>query len=145
MSNWLKERPKRIKWWFQRANGKLPECDIWDYYATLIPQLRQALEYLLREDGARSWESDKESKKERKDLEFALEWLKKAEHCMLERFPVPVSSDKQCCPEVIQKGGVSFWDDGHFFYYTKEWGELFEKDQMKTFKILGKYLWSLWD
>ena len=42
--SWLRKRPRAIKWWFQRANGKLPECDCWEYKDTLVLNIRQGLE-----------------------------------------------------------------------------------------------------
>lgn len=68
----IRNRYRRIKWWFMRANGKMPPCDWWDYHCTLVKNIEQGLTGLLYE-GVTDWDAHK---KEKEELEFILAWAK---------------------------------------------------------------------
>ena len=66
---------KRIKWWFQRANGKVTPDEWWDFKYSLTDYIKQGLEGLLYE-GSTDWDAPYH-KEEKEDLEFILDWAKK--------------------------------------------------------------------
>ena len=131
---WIKERPRNIKWWIQRANGKMPECDGWNYHDTLILNIHQGLTYLLREDGYVDFHHDKEHQKMYKELSEALEWTQEYIDKIYNHFYI-ISDEKE-------KKESS--NEDIIIFTNKEWKE-FEKKKQKTFKILADYLFALWD
>ncbi len=132
--DWIKNRPRQIKWWFQRANGKLPVCDCWDYRDTLERSLKQGIEYLLREGGHIDWASDREHRKMKKDLEFILEWLEDYEFFYVEHRAVP--------EQLVAGRDI---DLPTMIVVPQDWVDEFEKRREKAFRLLGKWFWLLWD
>ena len=123
---------RRIKWWFQRANGKLPPCDWWDYKYTLADFIRQGLEGLLHE-GVTDWENPYH-KKEKKDLEFVLQWAKD--------FP---KYESGIVALDATDWGIMQMTNPDLFVYTEEEYREFEKRTKKAFGLLAKHYHTLWD
>lgn len=124
---------RRVKWWFMRANRKLPPCDWWDFKYNLADFIKQGLEGLLKE-GVTDWDSDYH-KKEKEDLEKVLAWAT--------AFPYMesgiIAQDGQDLAE-LQK---QFGDD--VMIISKKGWEEWEKEQVKAFKLLAKNISTLWD
>ena len=51
----IRNKFRQIKWWFMRANRKLPPCDWWNYKYTLADFIAQGLEGLLCQ-GVTDWD-----------------------------------------------------------------------------------------
>lgn len=135
LGHWLKERPKYIKWWFQRANGKVPPCDCWEFNSSLAKYMIQGLDYLIN-DGYTDWDATIH-KQQYEEMKFARKVLKEFIFLHDERLVVIRK------PSEIPKNRT---DEGGYVYYMseKEW-EQHEKDLQKAFKYIGKWLWGLWD
>lgn len=121
---------QKIKWWWERVNGRLPECDCWDYKDTLIENIKQGMEYLLRENGGLKFWDNKEHKKRVERLQFVLDFCKEYEELNKNGFYI---SDEP------------YVDVAPVKQVTKEEWKAFEKRKNKAFKILGEDLFSLWD
>lgn len=125
---------RRVKWWFMRANRKLPPCDWWDFKYSLADYIAQGLEGLLHE-GVCDWDSPIH-KQEKKDLEYILAWAK--------TFPYMesgiVASNKKDYKELCEK-----FKDSDVIVMTKEAWEQWEKEQARAFKLLAKNYHTLWD
>ena len=132
---WVTERPRAIKWWYQRADGKLPECDMWDYKLTLVDNLCQGLEYLTRDSGVIAWDADAQHKKMYKDLKFALRVFKRLRR-YLNTFLILCDTEEEAIEK--NRGGI-------VEYISKKDYEQLEKDKRKAFLIISKYFWGLWD
>lgn len=115
--NWVRYRPRWIKRWFKRANGGLPDCDCWNFNITLAETIEQGLSYLLYHGRTAGWGMpNKLPQQERSDLVY------------------------------IKDTMSNFVDD----YYNRGAMSIieFEKAQNnlgKAFKLLGEYIWTLWD
>ena len=125
---------RRVKWWFMRANRKLPPCDWWDYKYTLADFIKQGLEGLLYK-GVCDWDSEYH-KKEKKELEFVLKWAT--------AFPYMesgiVAKDEEDYAKLCKE-----FQDTDVMIMTKETWEQWEKDQAKAFRLLAKNFHTLWD
>lgn len=127
---WLKQRPRYIKWWFQRANGNLPECDIWDYWSTLAPQIEAAMDYFLRPESVVDWEADGMVE----DLRTIQRWAKKCRYYEIEHTIIIVDDDE---PET---------DDGEWAIYKhRDWYEQYQTETQQAFMLLGKHFRRLWE
>ena len=113
--DWAKTRPRHIKWWFQRANGKMPDCDAWEYKMTLAKNIQQGLEYLLRDDAHDL--SVRKGTQTRKDLEFILQWTKDYEA----------------------------WENDMSLYNDMEAYRKLKAETNKAFKLLREHFFGLWD
>lgn len=121
---------QKIKWWWERVNGRLPECDCWEYKDTLIENIRQGLEYLLREDGSLAFWDTKQHNEKIKRLQFVLDFCK--DYQELEKTGFYISDE-------------TYEDVAPIKQLTKkEWQE-WTKRKNKAFKILGEELYGLWD
>jgi len=124
---------RRVKWWFMRANGTLPPCDWWDYKYSLADFIKQGLSGLLHE-GVTDWDS-KHHKKEKKDLEFVLDWAIE--------FPYYesgiIASNEDDCKNLKNQFG------DEVLVMTKDDFEEFQKRTEKAFKLLAKNIHTLWD
>lgn len=130
---WLKERPKAIKWWFQRANGKVPACDCWEFNSSLAHYIVQGLDYLL-DEGVTDWNNDLH-KQEYKELDFARRTLREFiswhdDHSVM--------TDKEMYEHFRD-------DDEWAIYVTEEDFAQHEKDLRKAMGYVGKWFWGLWD
>lgn len=130
---WIKGRPQAIKWYRQRANGKLPICDSWDYKRTLVDNICQGLDYLTMERACIWWPDEK--KKRRNDLIkakrtfYEIRWY-------LDNVVIICKSQEEADE---RNRGASL-----VFYMTeKEYAE-FEKRKKEAFAILDEYLYNLW-
>lgn len=45
LCSYVKARPRYIKWWFERANGKVPSCDSWNSDVAICENIVQHLDY----------------------------------------------------------------------------------------------------
>lgn len=129
---WIKERPKYIKWWLQRANHKVPDCDCWEFNDSLASYIVQGLDFLL-DKGVRDWT---QSQEEYKDLDFARKALRE----FIDLHSKPLSMDKETADYLNKKFG-----EGSTYYISKEDFDKHEKDLQKAMAYIGKYLWGLWD
>ena len=120
-----------IKWWFQRANHKLPPCDCWDYKYTLVDNIEQGLSFLLHE-GVTDWE---QHSKEKKDLEYVLDWARE----------FPYYDTALFAADDNEKNKLQEKFDGDYIVCTKKDFEAWQKRTEKAFKILAKYIHGLWD
>lgn len=132
---WVVERPRHIKWWFQRANGRLPDCDCWSYKYTLADNIRQGMDYLLRENGYIDWSGDKQHRKLKKDLEFVRQWAKE--------FPNIASCIVVHDSDEKKEKELTFGDK--YLVLTIDELKEYEKRTEKAFKILAKNIHGLWD
>lgn len=123
-----------VKWWFQRANRKLPPCDWWDYKYTLADFIKQGLKGLLYE-GVTDWDSNYH-KKEKQDLEFVLSWATE--------FPYYESAIVALNDEDFEAMKKRFQDADTMVITEKEYLE-FQKKTEKAFKLLAKHYSTLWD
>lgn len=123
-----------VKWWFQRANHKVPPCDCWDYKHTLADNIAQGMEFLLHE-GVTDWENPLH-KQEKAELEFVLDWARE--------FPYYDSAifarDENEKKELQAKFG-----SGGYIVCTKQEFEAWQKRTEKAFKYLAKNIHGLWD
>ena len=130
----IRNRFRRIKWWFWRANRKLPPCDWWDYKYTLADFIRQGLTGLLYE-GVTDWDCDYH-KKEKKDLEFVLQWATE--------FPwyesAIVATDNEDLADLKKK-----FPADSYMVITEEQAKEFDKRTEKALKLLAKNIHTLWD
>lgn len=139
---WIKKRPQHIRWWFQRANGKLPECDLWSYKYTLIDNLSQGIDYLLREDTIVDYNSDKRHRQLKKDLEFIQGWLNETRHYFIDHTTEIAYSDEE--REVLMDRDIVSLDDFRYLA-SNDWFIDYYERQKKAFQLLDKHLWELWD
>lgn len=130
----FKRCARQVKWWFMRANGKLPPCDWWDFKYNLADYIKQGLENLLY-NGNTDWDSDFH-KKEKQDLEFVLKWA--IEFPYYESALVAMNQDDY---EQLKKK----FPDGKTLVLTKEQFQEFEKRTEKAMRLLAKNYFSLWD
>lgn len=130
----IRNRLKRIKWWFQRANSKVTPDMWWDYKYTLADFIKQGLEGLLYE-GVTDWDAPYH-KQEKEDLEFILRWA--IEFPYMESGLVALNEDdyKRLCKE--------FKNSDIMVISPETWKE-WEKTQQKALKLLGKNIHTLWD
>lgn len=127
---WLKRRPTMIRFWFQRANGKVPACDCWEFNSSLVNYIIQGLDYLL-DKGATDWEHPTH-KKQYEELDFVRNTLREFIYLHDETFVIVADKEE--------------WNNSDFVtYMTKEEWAKHEKDIEKAFKLLGKWLYGLWD
>lgn len=130
----IRNRYRAIKYWFMRANRKLPPCDWWDYKYTLANFIEQGLEGLLYE-GNTDWDCDYH-KQEKKDLEFILQWAKE--------FPLYESGIMaQDADDFVHLS--TMFSGKEVFIYTKEDWEAFDKKTKKAFTLLAKNIHTLWN
>lgn len=129
---WLKERPKYIKWWVQRANKKVPEYDCWEFNSSLANYLVQGLDYLL-DEGNTDW-GCKEHRRQYKELDFARRTLREF-----------ISWHDKHCVVFDKEWAKKFSDNGWCIYVPKKDFERHERDLQKAFGYIGKWLWGLWD
>lgn len=123
-----------VRWWFQRANRKLPPCDCWDYKYTLVGNIEQGLSYLLK-DGVTDWEHPYH-KRQKKELEFVLDWAREFPHydrCIF-------AADENDKKELLKK-----WGDTDYIICTQKDLDEWQKRTDKAFKYLAKNLHGLWD
>lgn len=128
----IRNRFCKIKWWFQRANGKVTPDMWWDYKYTLADFIRQGLEGLLYE-GVTAWDNPYH-KKEKEDLEFVLQWAKdfpKYESGIVALDDTDYGIMRMANPDI--------------FVYSKEEAKEFDKRTEKAFKLLAKHYKTLWD
>ena len=129
----IRNRCRKIKWWFQRANGKVTPDEWWDFKYSLAEFIRQGLEGLLHE-GNTDWDNPVH-KQEKKDLEYILNWA-------------------TCFPHMA--GGIIAQDDEDLAMLQKQFGDdvmiiskegwkEWNKMQEKAFKLLVKHIYQLWD
>ena len=121
---------QKIKWWWERVNGRLPECDCWEYKDTLIDNIRQGLEYLLRPDSDLMYFSSEVHDEKIKRLQFVLDFCK--DYQELEKTGFYVSDE-------------TYEDVAPIRQLTKKEWQDWEKRKNKAFKILGEELYGLWD
>ena len=119
---------KRLKWRHQRANGQLPECDLWDFKITLARNIEQGLEYLLKDKNLNA--------NRRKNLEFVLDWAR----------DFPQYDISWCVKDETER-----WDaktkyglDNNILILTVEEQTEWYKRTKKAFKILGEEIHGLW-
>lgn len=122
----VKSFPKELKWKVQRANGKVPACDWWDFDVTLANVISQGLENLLYR-GNTDWE-DKEQKKIFKDLEYVYKFFKDYSECLGEFTRYDSSMPYE-----------------EFLELSKKEYEEFAVKRDKAFKLLSKHFRDLWD
>lgn len=125
---------RAVKWWFQRANYKVPECDCWDYKYTLVENIRQGLEFLLH-DGQTDWENPIH-KKTYKELQFVLDWARAFPYYDRAVFATNEKEKKE-----LEK----VWAQRDYIVCTREDLEAWQKRTDKAFKYLGKNIHGLWD
>lgn len=116
---WLKERPRQIRWWFQRANGHVPSCDCWEFNDTIAHMLDEGLTWMLEHGVSKTWRNDKSAELQREELLFIRDTMRE----FLE----------------YHGGGVEARERGL---------EMWEEHQAhleKAFKLLAEYFWGLWD
>ena len=130
----IRNKFRKIKWWVQRANGKVTPDMWWDYKYTLADFIKQGLEGLLN-DGIVDWDAP-QHKQEKKDLEFILEWA--------ETFPCMESGLVALDQEDYKQLCERFEDTDVMIISPNAWKE-WEKTQQKAFKLLGKNIHTLWD
>lgn len=130
----VRNRFRSVKWWFMRANGKVPPCDWWDYKYTLAEHIRQALTGLLYE-GMTDWDNPIH-KKEKEDLEFVLKWATE--------FPWYESAVVAMNNKDLEELKKKFPPDSYMVITKKQLNE-FDKKTEKAFKLLARNLHSLWD
>lgn len=130
----IRNRFRAIKWWFQRANHKLPPCDCWDYKYTLVDNIKQGLDYLLNH-GVTDW-NNPYHKQEKKDLTFILEWAKD--------FPLYESSIIAINNEDYITTSKLFENTDTLILTKEEWDK-WKKRQDKALKLLAKNISTLWD
>ena len=65
---WFRLRPKAIKWWIQRANGKMPISDAWNFEWSLARYIKLGLDVLLKE--ADDWPKSKAHQRKKEELLF---------------------------------------------------------------------------
>lgn len=130
----LGNRFERVKWWFMRANGKLPPCDWWDYKYNLADYIKQGLENLLY-NGNTDWDCDYH-KQEKEDLEFILKWATE--------FPWYESAIIAMDDEDLERLKKKFPPDEYMVITLEEANE-FDKRTKKAMKLLGERFRTLWD
>lgn len=119
---------KRLKWRRQRANGQLPECDLWDFKITLARNIEQGLEYLLKDKNLNT--------NRRRDLEFVLNWARDFPQYDL-CWCVKDEAERQDARERFGLGD-------NFLILTMEEQDEWQKRTKKAFKILGEEIHGLW-
>lgn len=129
----IRNRCRRIKWWFQRANGKVTPDEWWDFKYSLADYIRQGLEGLLY-DGVTDWDSPTH-KKEKEELEEILNWAT----C----FPYMARGIIAKDSEDFDKLQKEFGDN--VMIMTKDTWKEWEKIQERAFKLLAKNYYTLWD
>ena len=129
-------RLRNVKWWFMRANGKVPPCDWWDFDCALANYIAQGLKGLLYE-GVRDWDC-KEHQKEREELEFVLNWAATYPYM---KSGIVALDDKDYV-ELVKKYGNQ--DSDVMIISPKGWEE-FEKQTDKAMRLLAKNFMGLWD
>lgn len=125
---------RRIKWWFERANGQLPPCDCWDYKYTLANNLEQGLSFLL-DDGNTDWEHSHMTKQKR-ELQFILDWAK----------AFPYYDTAICVKDEKEKAELEkTWEQNERIVITSKEADEWQKRTEKAFKYLAKNIHGLWD
>ena len=130
---WVKDRPRHIKWWFQRANGTLPECDLWDFKNTLADTIEQGVDYLLRENGHIAFVG--EDAKMKKDLLEVRRWVKEYRYLFLDNHTL-IAKDEDEKKELSERYDLVITQDEYNAYVEK---------QDKAFKYLSRNFLGLWD
>ena len=130
----IKNRLRRIKWWFQRANGKVTPPDWWDYKYTLADNIKQGIEGLLYE-GNTDWDCDYH-KQEKKDLEFILKWAK--DFPKYESGIVALNTDDYHLLQIV-------FAKSEVLIMTQNEYKEFQKRTKKAFELLGRNFSTLWD
>lgn len=139
--SWIKERPRYIKWWFQRANGKMPNCDWWEFHLSLTNYIEQGLRNLLF-NGNTDWEYGRH-KQVYKDLEFVYTFMLEYKH--LQENGIWVYKTEEEAREREKIDLECFGKDGHGVYVSEEWYNNYQKRKEKAFRLLAKHLEDLWD
>lgn len=127
-------RCRRIKWWFQRANGNVTPPEWWDYKYNLAGFIRQGIEGLLT-DGVIDWDNPCE-KELKQDLEFILEWAR--DFPDYESAVVVTDKDDDIGKHWLKR-------ENYFLVITMDEAKEFDKRTEKAFKLLAKNIHSLWD
>lgn len=130
---WIKKRPRQIKWWFQRANHKVPACDCWEFNSSLANYIVQGLDYLL-DKGATDW-NNPIHRQQYKELDFARKTLKQFIDW---HDNYRITSDKESYEKYKDQ-------DKWILYVSKQEFEQHEKNVKKAMGYIGKWLWGLWD
>lgn len=116
---WVKVRPYRIKYWFQRANGQVPAIDCWEFNDTIASTIEQGLSWMLYKGCSATWNHREGSElKQRSDLIFV----------------------KNVMSDFLRY----HYEDYGLIHDPKVW-EQHEKNLHKAFGILARYFWGLWD
>lgn len=123
ISCWVKNR----RWNRQRKNGKLPECDCWDYKYTLADNIRQGMDYLLSHKSG--------DEKVMKDLTFIRNW---ARDFPLYESAIVVRDEQEQEQHIKEFGGLGL-------IITVAEAKEFDKRTEKAFKLLAKHIHALWD
>lgn len=126
-------RLNRIKWWFQRANGRVTPPQWWDYKFDLADFIKQGLEGLLY-NGVTDWDNPIH-KKEKEDLEYILEWAR----------DFPQYESAIVVTDEEEKRRKYIVEEEDFLIITIDEAREFDKRTEKAFKLLAKNIHSLWD
>lgn len=84
LKDWLKERPRRIKWWFIRANGHVPSCDCWEFNCTIAQIIEEGLSWMLYHGTSATWLTEGSELKQRSDLIFVKDTMANFQEYYLE-------------------------------------------------------------
>lgn len=116
----MKNRPFRhLKWWLQRANRHVPECDCWEFNDTIATMLDEGLTWMLEKGVSQSWRNEGTVEEQRADITFIRDTVREFLYYRYDGYPK--------------------------IMHNKELWREHQNNLDKAFKLLAKYFWGLWD